>query len=78
MSSIARNSALVTSFAVLGLGLSFLSNLVIAMKFGTSAGMDAYLSKPVRPQELFNAIHRLLPEVPEASLSPLVPGHREK
>ncbi|HVA00254.1 MAG TPA: PAS domain S-box protein [Terriglobia bacterium] len=34
-----------------------------------AAGMDDYIAKPIRPQDLFRAIHRLLPEVPEDSFN---------
>ncbi|HUX10760.1 MAG TPA: PAS domain S-box protein, partial [Terriglobia bacterium] len=33
------------------------------------AGMDDYIAKPIRPQELFKTLHRLLPEVPEGSIN---------
>jgi len=38
-----------------------------------AAGMDDYVTKPIRPQELFKTLHRLLPEVPEDSIK-LLPG----
>ncbi len=34
-----------------------------------AAGMDAYVSKPVRSEDLFKAIHRLLPDVSENSIN---------
>ncbi len=45
-----------------------------------AAGMDAYVSKPIRPQDLFKAIHHLLPEVPEDSINviPSAPELAEK
>jgi signal transduction histidine kinase/CheY-like chemotaxis protein len=41
-----------------------------------AAGMDDYVTKPIRPQELFKALHRLLPEVPEDSID-ILPGAPE-
>ncbi|HUZ45739.1 MAG TPA: PAS domain S-box protein [Terriglobia bacterium] len=45
-----------------------------------AAGMDAYVSKPIRPQELFKAIHRQLPDVSEDSINviPSVPDLARK
>jgi len=45
-----------------------------------AAGMDDYIAKPIRPQDLFRVIHRLLPEVSEDSLKviPSVPELAKK
>ncbi|HVB28865.1 MAG TPA: response regulator, partial [Terriglobia bacterium] len=40
------------------------------------AGMDDYVTKPIRPQELFKTLHRLLPEVPEDSIK-VIPSASE-
>ncbi len=39
------------------------------LAFSVAAGMDGYVSKSIRPQELFKATHRLFPEIPEDSIS---------
>ena len=47
--SIARSSIIVTTFTVFGLGLGFLSNMVIAMKFGARTDMDIFLAATTVP-----------------------------
>lgn len=47
--SIARSSIIVTAFTVSGMGLYFLSNMVIAMKFGAQADMDIFLAATTVP-----------------------------
>ncbi len=49
MSKIARSSLIVTVFTLLGLGLSFLSNVVIAANFGAGADMDVFLAATTVP-----------------------------
>lgn len=47
--SIARSSIIVTIFTIFGLGLGFLSNIVIAMKFGAHTDMDIFLAATTVP-----------------------------
>jgi putative peptidoglycan lipid II flippase len=47
--SIARSSIIVTTFTIFGLGLGFLSNMVIAMKFGARTDMDIFLAATTVP-----------------------------
>ena len=47
--SITRSSIIVTIFTIFGLGLGFLSNMVIAMKFGAHADMDIFLAAAALP-----------------------------
>jgi len=47
--SIARSSIIVTVFTVFGLGLGFLSNMLIATKFGTQTDMDIFLAATTVP-----------------------------
>lgn len=49
MSKIARSSLVVTVFTLLGLGLSFLSNVVIAANFGAGREMDVFLAATTIP-----------------------------
>jgi len=47
--SIARTSIIVTIFVILGVVLAFLSNMVIAMKFGARVDMDVFLAATTLP-----------------------------
>ena len=47
--SVAISSIIVTTFTIFGLGLGFLSNMVIAMKFGARADMDIFLAATTVP-----------------------------
>lgn len=47
--SIARSAFIVTTFSLFALGLGFLSNIVIAMKFGARTDMDIFLSATTLP-----------------------------
>jgi len=49
LSQIAKSSFIVTVFTALGLGLSFLSNVVIAAKFGAGKDMDVFLAATTLP-----------------------------
>ncbi len=58
--SIARSSIIVTSFTIFGLGLGFLSNMVIAMKFGAQADMDIFLAATTVPFLINNILSSAL------------------
>lgn len=49
MSQIARSSLIVTIFTVLGMGLAFFSQIVIAAKFGAGKDMDVFLAATTLP-----------------------------
>jgi len=49
VSKIARSSLIVTLFTLLGLGLSFLSNVIIAAHFGAGRDMDVFLAATTLP-----------------------------
>jgi len=49
MSQVAKSSLIVTSFTVLGLGLGFFSNVVVAKMFGARANMDVFLAATAIP-----------------------------
>lgn len=51
-SGFARSASLVTAFTLAGLCLGFLSNLVLAAKFGIGGEMDAYLAASTLPSLL--------------------------
>ncbi len=56
MSNIGKTTIIVTVFNILGIGLSFLSNIFIAKFFGTSIEMDVYLSASAFPLFLTSII----------------------
>lgn len=56
MSKIARSSAIITVFTVLGLGLSFLSNVVVAASFGAGTDMDVFLAATAIPVFITNIL----------------------
>lgn len=49
MSRLAKSSLIVTAFTALGLGLGFLSNVLIAAKFGAGKDMDVFLAATTAP-----------------------------
>lgn len=49
MSTIAKSSLIVTIFTVLGMGLAFFSQIVIAAKFGAGKDMDIFLAATTLP-----------------------------
>lgn len=56
MSKIAKSSFTVTVFTLLGLGLSFLSNVVIAAAFGAGRDMDVFLAATAFPLFITNIL----------------------
>src|SRR3989338_5721274 len=49
MGAIAKNSIIVTSFSAVGTALVFVSNMVIAYKFGAGRAMDVYFAATTVP-----------------------------
>lgn len=49
MSRFAKSSFIITAFTALGLGLGFLSNVLIAAKFGAGKDMDMFLAATTMP-----------------------------
>ncbi|HAH31257.1 MAG TPA: hypothetical protein DCL44_02965 [Elusimicrobia bacterium] len=74
MSKIARSSLIVTVFTLLGLGLSFLSNVIIAANFGAGMDMDVFLAATTLPFFITNILSGSL----NFTFIPVFAEYREK
>ncbi|MCD6024351.1 MAG: integral rane protein MviN [Fibrobacteria bacterium] len=74
MNSFTHSTATITLFTVLGLGLGFLSNLVIAAVFGVGSEMDAYVAATTLPTLLAAVFGGAI----SAAFVPLLAEYQEK
>jgi len=74
VSKIARSSLIVTVFTLLGLGLSFLSHVIIAAHFGAGKDMDVFLAATTLPFFITNILSGSL----NFTFIPVFAEYREK
>lgn len=74
MISFAKSTFIITVFSMMGLGLTFLSNMVIASRFGAGAEMDVYLAATTFP----TLVIAILTGALSSTFLPVFAEYREK